>query len=520
MMSEGPATPAAATGTTQLEDLVDALPVGVAIFDRDLRYLRLNEQLARINGFPVSEHLGRRIDEVVPDLDPEVYSELRRALERGEPLVGIEVGGETPAEPGARRYWRCTFFPVRNTEGDVAAVGAAVIEITDQRRAEDAQRGLEAQLAQERAVLDQVFERVPVGLCLMWGRELRFGLVNRRFYDLLPNRGDVEGKLGAEVYPDAEPLIRTLTDPVFDTGDPIIVEDFPLSFQDEDGTPGAERYYNASLVPVSFSEGTVDGVLGVFDETTDEVKRRRALERELSEQHEVTALLQRGLMPEDLPQLERIELAVRFVPADERTRVGGDFYDVFDAHDSLFIVLGDVAGKGAEAASTTAMFRNMIRALALYERRPAQILERLREALLARASPPMCTIVCAVVERPRSARRVTIAAAAHPLPLLVSRRGNAREVGGENPLLRLRKPGEMVETTERLRRGDRLLFYTDGLTDAQAPQRQLTTDELLGAISGRENLALEQLLDNVLGWACGPVGKPRDDIAVLAMERR
>jgi PAS domain S-box-containing protein len=503
-----------------LEDLVDALPVGIGIFDRELRYVRLNQRLAEINGVPVSEHIGRRVDEIVPDLDPEVYDAMQRVVDSSEAEVGTEVGGETRAAPGERRYWRCTYFPIRDVEGDPAAVGVAVIDVTEQRRIEAAKSALEDELSQERIVLEQVVQRVPVGICLMWGRQLRFGLVNRQFYDLLPDRGDVTGKLGAEVFPDVEPVVRTLTDPVFDTGEPLMLEDFPLPFEGEPGSARGERFYNASLVPVSLAEGTVDGVLAVFDETTEKVKQRRALEQELSTQHEIAEVLQRGLMPAELPQLERVELAARFIPADDRSRVGGDFYDAFEAHGSLFIVLGDVAGKGAEAASTTALFRNMVRALALYERRPAQILERLREALLARPNAPICTIVCGVLERPRTARRLTIAAAGHPLPLLVGRRGRAQEVGGKNPLLRLREAGEMVEATVRLRSGDRVFFYTDGLTDAQAPSRVLSSGELAGALGGREHLPIEQLLDNLIGWACGGDRAPRDDIAVLAVERR
>jgi phosphoserine phosphatase RsbU/P len=225
-------------------------------------------------------------------------------------------------------------------------------------------------------------------------------------------------------------------------------------------------------------------------------------------------------MPAELPAIERLELAARFHPAGERNRVGGDFYDVFEARGSLFIVMGDVAGKGPKAATLTALVRHVARAIALYERHPSVVLERLREMLLARPHEPFVTVVCAVMEHPRRARHLTIATSGHPPPLLVRRSGESREVGAVNPLLRYTKPGQLQEAGVRLRRGDRLFFYTDGLTDARAPTQMLSPAELGGALSGRESLPLGQLLDNVIGWAVGPGGKPRDDIAVLGLERR
>jgi PAS domain S-box-containing protein len=508
------------TERSAVDALFAACPVGLGLFDRELRYVQLNEALARINGLPVEAHIGRRADEILPDLDEDVFNAFRSVLETGESIVELEVGGETPAFPGERRHWRTSYFPVTDDAGEVVAAGVVVTEITEERRNEELRRGLELSLHEERAILEKVVGRVPVGICLMWGRELRYRLVNDRFYELLPDRGDVIGRTVDEVFPEIEDKARELMLPVFETGKPIERREAALPFAPSEDEGGGPRYFDSTIVPVPAGDEPVAGLLAVFMETSEAVRQRVQLLRELSAQHEIADVLQRGLLPEQLPQVERIGLAARFLPVGERTQVGGDFYEVFEAHGSLFIILGDVAGKGTEAATTTALVRHMVRALALYERRPAQILERLREALLARHDDPMCTVVCAVINQTRTARRLTIAAAGHPLPLLIGRRGRAREVGAENPLLNLREAGEMVESSVRLRRGDRVFFYTDGLTDAQAPRRILTPDELAGALSGRENLPLGELLDNVVGWAGGPEGRFRDDIAVLALERR
>lgn len=267
-------------------------------------------------------------------------------------------------------------------------------------------------------------------------------------------------------------------------------------------------------------EGQIVGAAAIVAEASGTLERQRELEQRLSVEEEIAGVLEESLLPEALPHLERLELAARYHPAGERARVGGDFYDVFEARGTLVLVIGDVAGKGAKAATLTALVRHVARAIALYERRPALLLERMREMLVARGDEQPVTLICAVIEHPRRARKVTIASAAHPLPLLVRRNGVVGEVGGINPLLRYTEPGSFKEATVSLRRGDRLFFYTDGLTDARAPQQVLSPDELGGAVSGREGLELGQLLDNVIGWAVGPEARPRDDIAVLALERR
>jgi serine phosphatase RsbU (regulator of sigma subunit) len=252
-----------------------------------------------------------------------------------------------------------------------------------------------------------------------------------------------------------------------------------------------------------------------------EAEHGRELERELAAAREVTDVLERSLLPGDLPELDRVGLAAVYRPASSQLRVGGDFYDAFEVGGSLVLVVGDVVGKGPAAAAMTALVRHMLRALTLYETRPAALLDRLRDALRAHGGEDaICTLVLAVMRRPRTAKRITIASAGHPLPLLVSRRGTAREVGAPNPMLH-KGVAERASTEQRvrLRRGDRLVFYTDGLMDAHAPERQLSVSELHGALAGREQLELSQLLANVVGWASGYT-EPRDDIAVLGLERR
>lgn len=118
-----------------LRTVVTSAPVGIALLDPDLRFVMVNEALAEINGLPPEAHVGRTIREVVPDVAEAVEVPFRRVLETGEPLLGLPIEGETPAQPGLRRSWSEDVYRLE-VEGDMLGVAAIVTETTDERRAE------------------------------------------------------------------------------------------------------------------------------------------------------------------------------------------------------------------------------------------------------------------------------------------------------------------------------------------------------------------------------------------------
>jgi PAS domain S-box-containing protein len=124
--------------TAQLETLLNNAPLGMAFFDRQHRYVQINEDLAAINGIPVAGHIGRTIADLLPVTAKSVDPVIDRIFETGEVVGDFEVTGETPREPGVMRHWLTGFFPVRDVRGDTAFVGAWVTEITGRKRAETA----------------------------------------------------------------------------------------------------------------------------------------------------------------------------------------------------------------------------------------------------------------------------------------------------------------------------------------------------------------------------------------------
>jgi PAS domain S-box-containing protein len=130
----------------QLQTLYDSAPVGLALFDHELRFQRINPVLAQINGRTVAEHLGKVAWEIVPDLRASAEPLIQKVIETGEPIIGIELTGETPAQPRVRRDWLETFYPVKGPEGMVTGVGAIVEDVTERKRLERTQAILSAEL--------------------------------------------------------------------------------------------------------------------------------------------------------------------------------------------------------------------------------------------------------------------------------------------------------------------------------------------------------------------------------------
>jgi PAS domain S-box-containing protein len=230
--------------------------------------------------------------------------------------------------------------------------------------------------------------------------------------------------------------------------------------------------------------------------------------------------LQTSLLPPVLPELPGMELAAAYRPAGQGYEVGGDFYDVFNtAEGQWYLVIGDVCGKGAEAAAVTALARYTIRAAAVQHRSPAAILRWLSDAMIRQSGGTgrFCTIACAHLDLGASPARVTVACGGHPLPLLVRADRTSEEVGAPGTLLGMVPQPALHDRTAELRGGDTLVLYTDGLTEAGAPERVWSPDELAEAARAAAGGPAAATVDGLVGAAIGSLPRVRDDVAVLAL---
>ncbi|AKJ08113.1 sensory box histidine kinase [Archangium gephyra] len=121
---------------SRLDAIMETVPVGLGFWDTELRFVRLNEHLARMNGLSPREHLGKNLREVLPQIADQVEPVLRQVMETGQPVMDVEVAGETPARPGVKRYWLASYYPVRDADGSITGLGVVVMDISEQKRAE------------------------------------------------------------------------------------------------------------------------------------------------------------------------------------------------------------------------------------------------------------------------------------------------------------------------------------------------------------------------------------------------
>ena len=250
------------------------------------------------------------------------------------------------------------------------------------------------------------------------------------------------------------------------------------------------------------------------------------LEKQRAEASEAraTALartLQQTLIPPVLPVIDGLDVGAQYRPAGDGSEVGGDFYDIFQAGDDEWVVaIGDVCGKGAEAAVVTALARYTLRAAAVQEHSPARALALLNEALLRDDTDRFCTAAMLRLVRSDGTWRVDSAAGGHPPPLRLDSSGKVRTMGSAGSLLGVLDEVDMPEDTVILDPGDTLVIYTDGVTEARTNDGVFYGEQrLVAALASMQPLTAPEiaaaLLADVLEFQAGMA---RDDIAILTLQ--
>jgi len=237
----------------------------------------------------------------------------------------------------------------------------------------------------------------------------------------------------------------------------------------------------------------------------------------------IARTLQSSLLPPALPEITGLEAAALYRAAGAGIDVGGDFYDLFSVADDHWIaVIGDVCGKGPEAAAVTALARYTIRAAAVRRRSPAAILAWLNDSMCRQdLQGRFCTIACAHLDTSRPTIRVTVACGGHPPALLRRADGAVQDLGEPGTLLGLVRDPQLSDAHAELHAGDALVLYTDGITEARAPERMLAPEDLHRALSAMPACSAQAIVEKLTALAVGKGGTPpRDDIAVLALRAR
>lgn len=249
-----------------------------------------------------------------------------------------------------------------------------------------------------------------------------------------------------------------------------------------------------------------------------------AVADEADTQGRIARALQRSLLPGELPELPMAEVATLFRPAGEGDELGGDFYDTWLLPlrpGSFAFAIGDVQGKGAEAAAVTALARHTLRTASILDVGPAAALGVLNEALLRRTSGDrFVTALMASATATDGGLLLTISSGGHPLPLVRHGDGTVSEVARNGPLLGVWWENEHSEQEVLLRHGEVLLAYSDGATDIEGSGERFGEDRLrrvLARAGPRPDHVVAAVHEALTGFVAG---LPDDDIAVLAVAPR
>jgi sigma-B regulation protein RsbU (phosphoserine phosphatase) len=271
-----------------------------------------------------------------------------------------------------------------------------------------------------------------------------------------------------------------------------------------------------------------DGTPVVVRTAVFDASQRRRYELELLHQKQraeasearATALartLQQTLVPPVLPEIPGLMVAAAYHPAGDGAQVGGDFYDVFQSGDGWLVALGDVCGKGVEAAVVTSLARYTLRAAAVEDGTPSHALAVLNDVLRRDGSGRFCTVVLLRCQPDGDAWQVTACSAGHPLPLLADQDGSVEPVGEHGTLVGVLPALRLHEVTLTLRPGEAVVLYTDGVPEARDGGEFYgegrAADVLTRAHAEGAQLP-DALLADVLEYEHD---LPRDDIAIVAV---
>jgi GAF domain-containing protein len=250
--------------------------------------------------------------------------------------------------------------------------------------------------------------------------------------------------------------------------------------------------------------------------TSVAVTNARLYERERT----IARTLQRSLRPGALPRVPGLAAAVRFRPAGENIELGGDFYDLYKARDGgVAALIGDVQGKGPDAAAVTALARHTLRAAAAYEHSPSAVLTLLHRALREqRSDDRFITVAYAHMQVAVQHVRLELACGGHPLPLVVHPDGSVDAVGRLGTLLGTDIDPLLADVTVELEIGDVLVLYTDGVTEVRRHRTEVFgTRELTELLRTCGGLGPDEVAERVeAAVLAASDGRLRDDVAILA----
>lgn len=437
-------------------DLVDRLlsgaPVGFALYDREHRYVRVNELLARVDGVPTAERIGRTPREVLGELGAVIEERIAQVLATEQPILYEDVVIESPGG-GEPSFWTTSWYPAPAEDGSIGGVAVIALEVTARRHAEQLlQRSEERYRALVESSATDVWRADPEGYLV----------------DDLPAWRAVTGQIEQDllgigwlggIHPEDRTRAR-------DTWAESVRGVVPYVCEFRIGPEGGPwRTMVMRGLPIVSGDEVIEWV-----GTTLDVTDFRSAERERWDSyHRLRAAaltLQQSILPEQTWQPEEVDVRARYVPGVEGTEVGGDWYDVIElGAGRIGLVIGDVMGRGIRAAAVMGQLRTAVRAYSRLDLPPGELLALLDGLVAELADGQIVTCAYAVYEP--SNGMLHIANAGHVPPLVVRPDGSVLTLDGLVGAPLGVEVGVYAEEHLSIAPGSVLAMYTDGLVESR-----------------------------------------------------
>ncbi|MFQ3561444.1 SpoIIE family protein phosphatase [Streptomyces gramineus] len=554
-----------------LDALFDQSPMGVAVFDTRLRLVRANPALERIHGIPNDQLLGHRIGEFLTGIDTdEIENRLTKVLETGLPVIGTEVRGRTPADPGRDHVWMTSSFALTDPDGNTSGVTDMITDITERHRSREHLTLLDAaatrigttldvrRTAQELAdvLVPRVADLATIDLLVgvaegeepqpprAWPVALRLtarGVARPEIAEGLRRLGEVQE------FPVSSPHAQALA-----TGHPQLLPVIDADAEWIRNSPDprtrillARGTHSMMVVPLR-ARDTILGVVHLYRSASrpdafepddlvfvQELATRAAVcvdnARRYTGERAATVTLQQSMLPRSVADQSAVEVAHHYRPARAQAGVSGCWFDVIPLSGArVALAVGDIPGTGIEAVACMGQICSAVRTLAQLDLAPDEVLARLDDMVPRLVEREHSTGSAAILEKLIGAtclyavydpvsRHCVMASAGHPPPLVLDPDGPVRfaelpsnqPLGQDDPVF---EPHDL-----ELAKGSVLALYTRSLLDAVGADP--TVEERLRAIVARSPRSPDSLCRAVVGTVT-PHLPAEDDLALLIARTR
>lgn len=516
-----------------LQAIMDNTDTHLAYLDANFNFVAVNKAYAAGSGYPESQLIGRNHFELFPDAEnEEIFRRARRTGERIEYWEKPFVFDDQPWR--GVTYWNWRLSPVKDTNGRIQGFAFSLVDASKNVR----QKAFSDAINRLNDVIHSNLEFA--GILAQAIPELAAPMECEVVMAVLRTQ-DGRWRL-AEVFglPQDEKA-RTFSDQQLprvaeaaQSGHPVVISHYEaLALQA--GTSDDFGMQSLLIAPLSVPGSRLGAIVfgyvsgpGEFDEYAVDFAGKIAASLSMAlnnarlyeNEHYIADRLQEALL--ELPdEIDGLEFAHAYHSASEAARVGGDFYDIFELdEDHVGVTIGDVAGKGLDAAVLTSLAKNTIRAHASESgKTPARILA-LANSLAFRAtdSETFVTLFFGILDCRDG--RLVYANAGHPAPLIMGTRPQPGALTTTGPPLGALRDAEFAEREALLNIGDVLFLYTDGLTEARSPGGMYGDERLLHLLSGAHadtaTEVVQRAIADVLQFTQGALN---DDLAILAMRR-